>query len=107
MIGEISALDVYQLLDQITSRLAPHMLHHILAKFEVRGAELLRDAVNKHADAELEASQHSTGDNIADAKFWSQHLWALSLALLAIPADIRNEKNAQQQHKLCDGRGGS
>jgi len=98
MIGEISALDVYQLLDEITSRPAPHMLHHIPAKFEVRGAELLRDAVNKHADAELEASRHSTGENIANAKFWSQHLWALSPALLAIPADIRNEKNAQQQH---------
>ena len=74
------------------------MLHHIPAKFEVRGAELLRDAVNKHADAELDASRHSTGENIANAKFWSQHLWARSLALLAIPADVRNEKKAQQQH---------
>ena len=107
IIGEISALDVYQLLNEITSGLASHMLHHIPAKFEVRGAELLTDAVNKHADAELEASRHSTGENIANAKFWSRHFWALSLALLAILADIRSQKNAQQQRKFCDGRGGS
>eukprot|EP00973_Karenia_brevis_P028311 3901824-Karenia_brevis.AAC.1 len=41
-----------QLLDEITSRPAPKLLHHVPQVLEARALELLRDALSAHADAE-------------------------------------------------------
>eukprot|EP00973_Karenia_brevis_P033494 4618350-Karenia_brevis.AAC.1 len=91
-------MDEKQLLDKITSGPAPHTLHHEPARFELRVAELLRDALNAHADAELKAAKQPSAEQEEEAKFRSQRLWALVPALLAIPP---------QKRHLHDGDAGS
>lgn len=95
---EVSGMDTQQLLDEITNRPAPYMLRHAPSKFELRIAELLRDAISKHADSEIEASRHPTVENRSYAKFWSQHLWALTPAFLAIPSKVKEKRDEAQLH---------
>ena len=73
------------ILDHITSRPAPKMIHLMAAVLEKRFAELLRDAVNAHADAELTAREHPGAEAEVKFKYYSQRLWALTPASRIIP----------------------
>ena len=74
-------------LDKATSLPAPKLFHHAPRQPEQRIAELVRDAMHEHADAELEAKRHSSQEVDAKAKFKGQRLWVMAPMLLAVLQD--------------------
>lgn len=94
--------DEQTLLEAVASLPAPKMLHHPPAKLELRLLELIRDALNDHADAEAQAHKHPTYEKIEYAKQCSRKLWAMAPAILAVPAEALNQTQdpAGMQYKF-------
>ena len=78
-----------KIIDDISSMPAPRLFHHAPTRFETRLGEQFRDAIQRHADAELEVCQHPSEAAKEKARYLGRLLWALPAAFYAVPADFQ------------------
>eukprot|EP00973_Karenia_brevis_P004500 615799-Karenia_brevis.AAC.1 len=96
--ADTESLDEGGLLQELTSRPAPHMFHHVPTQLEVRFGELLRDRLSVHADAELDAAKHPGAAAEEKAMLESQRLWTLTPAILAVPSRQQQTIGSAEPH---------